>query len=544
MENTANKSWADLYAGFLQDLEHKLGNRQSPSENWKSTEGVHRQMRRLLMSFADFSAVEKIDGIRIEEWNPLSQRPVVPEKPPEIDSLDRDFQSQVRAVHYYLNTSHETLHCLLWEPFFTGNLVPDAKQFNALSLAFEGLCFWHSDIIMSPNVCALTPDNELVHRRFSISQATFHPSRAFKGLGLSDDMAILDIYLSAFCGRRTALHDADDLFARNLVRRVVKLYYMHSRSLAAVFKELKQTGTFDEFYQRFCARPGIPVLLRAPFDAATQTDEYLRWVAGTGLPALVEVSDQLLEQVRMRRSIQTRAYHAFQFLRTVRAGRLARACGSPEASAQSSLEPHLTHYIALLETAMQILCAGEGATDAAKVLEEVQVALAAADEYYEQTVRAQSQNLWLATRTLILGPPTEAIRSGDALQLGALDEADVNNGEILRKLAKLALTSYFFRVVRRGEDGKGSASLLEVMRLATDIMQCQDKLAAGQAEAAEKGAEKGAESGTGDLRLLKELQGLLHRFFNIDIIRAMWSVPLGSMSPEHGKFRELPFIFE
>ncbi|WP_146176577.1 hypothetical protein [Chromobacterium sp. Panama] len=512
-----------IYVEFLQELECKLSRHGATNPKQLSTSGVHRQLLRLLSSFGDFSPVQRNNMVRIEEWNPFSQRPVVPEYQHELatDALDQDFESQARGVRHYISTAHELVHCLLWEPFFSGSFRPTRKQFTDLSLAFEGFCFWHSDIILTRNIRAMTPDNELVYQRNCVSQSHFHPYRAFKAAGVTDDLTALDFYLAAFSGYRTPLHDSDDLFVRNLVRRTIKLYVTHTRSLAAVYRELSRAGTFREFHKRFCSHPGIPKLLSTPFDPGANTFEYLRWVATIGMPSLSRLPNSQLACVRTRRSIQTRAYHAMQLLSLLRDGKLSNKDGVVASDTCSILKPIVASYLDRLEEAMKALV--ESCTP--DIAENMVVD---ADRYYEVEVRRRIQHLdlWVASRTLILGPTTDSLRAGQALNLGFSSTFAEASESILRKLVHHAIGVYLNKVVAGATPGQNSASTIEAMTLGSRLLGTFEALQSGVSGARE------------------DLVAQLVQFFHLDPIRSQWSVPLDSIMPAQGKFRELAFIFE
>lgn len=510
-----------IYTEFLEELERKLSSRRRAASTLQSTSGVHRQLLRLLSSFGDFSPVQRNGAARVEEWNPLSQRPVVPERELATDALDQDFESQAQGVRHYIGTAHEITHCLLWEPFFAGSFLPTRSQFTEVSLAFEGFCFWHSDIVLTRRIRALTPDNELVHKRNCVSQIHFHPYRAFEAAGVTDDLTILDFYLAAFTGHRTPLHGSDDLFVRNLVRRTIKLYITHCRSLPAVYRELNRAGTFREFYRRFCARPGLPALVRSPFDPGQQTFDYLRWMATVGMPSLSRVPDGLVERVRARRRIQTRAYHALQLMSLLRDGRLSRDSGAAAEAAQATLAPRIERYLDRLDQALQALVDSDTAGPA-------EALVAVADSYYEADVRRRAERLrlWVASRTLILGPTTGSMRAGQSVNLGASSGLAQASGKALRRLVHQAIGVYLSKVAARAIEGKDTASLVEAMTLGAQLVRCLDAV------------------GVGADRTRDELAARLTQFLHLDLIRPQWSVPVGSLSPAQGRFRELAFIFE
>ena len=116
----------------------------------QSTSSVHQQLLHLLSSFGDFSPVQRNGVAWVEEWNSLSQRPVVPKWELATDALDQDFESQAHGVRHYIATAHEITHCLLWEPFFlhldlirsqwsvpVGSVSPAQGRFREPAFIFE-----------------------------------------------------------------------------------------------------------------------------------------------------------------------------------------------------------------------------------------------------------------------------------------------------------------------------------------------------------------------------------------------------------------------
>jgi hypothetical protein len=515
---------AVVYENFLEHLSNQLGGANDAQPLRGALErGVHRELLQLLMTFSDFSPVSKEGATRTEEWNPLSQRPVVPEGGLVLDALDQDFESQADGVRRYIGTAHELMHCLLWEPFFGGSFLPRKAVFAEVSLAFEALCFWHSDIVLTPQIRALAPDNEFVYDRSALSQRHFHPYRAFKALGMDDPMSILDVYLAAFTGHRSALHDADDLFARNLARRAIQLYVIHMRSLPALFGELKRHGSFGAFYRRFCARAGVPTLFVAPYDPGTQTFAYCRWVAETGLAAVASSDESLLSAVQARRRVQTRAYHALQLQAVLQAGNVfLRTRGARDRKAIERVVARLDAYLTDLELALLALCRKDP-------LERVLAQVSEADQRYEAEVRValQRPDAWVASRTLIIGPTPKTIRSGNAVVIGCDEWLRRAPARAIDKLVGLLVSEFLPRMAKslaRGADAQ--VDLAEAYAKASRILRSH--------AAFKQDATRGRAA----------LGGHIGSFLRMEPVKAMWSVRLSSVSPANGQFRELPFIFE
>ncbi|PTU64220.1 hypothetical protein DB032_04480 [Chromobacterium sp. Panama] len=96
----------------------------------------------------------------------------------------------------------------------------------------------------------------------------------------------------------------------------------------------------------------------------------------------------------------------------------------------------------------------------------------------------------------------------------------------MRKLVHHAIGVYLNKVVAGATPGQNSASTIEAMTLGSRLLGTFEALQSGVSGARE------------------DLVAQLVQFFHLDPIRSQWSVPLDSIMPAQGKFRELAFIFE
>ena len=198
---------------------------------------------------------------------------------------------------------------LLWESFFIGrNEVKSKPSFSDLSLCFEGFSFWYSDVIITQIFRSMAPNGDFVVSRSSAFQ--FHPGSVLKALNLKLDQG-MDIYTTSFCGKKTRLLNDKNPYANELIRTVYLFYADKIKSLHKAYGVLKRVGIFDSYYKRFCKIENLPTFLPSEFPSPLGDPRaYCRAIYHKALPHLDKFNSRQVEQIRLRRHLQLRAYYA------------------------------------------------------------------------------------------------------------------------------------------------------------------------------------------------------------------------------------------
>ncbi len=457
-------------------------------------------LRPLLNSMSSYSPHSR--DPHVEEWNPFSQRPIF-----EIDThldhgLDRDFNLMTNTVHRFIIMAHEAMHILMWEPFFTGHTCPRACDFRPWSLAFEGFCFWISDVILNRKINLYEPDGQRSFERYSVSQPHFHPRRAFADLGLKDDASILDAYLHAFGGYASPLSRTKSPIPQNLARRAYSFYGLTKKSPAQMFGNFKSIGLFDEYFARFCKIRAIPALLPERIltaDLRGDLHGYCQNIYRAGLMHIEQLPEFQIENVRQRRALQTRAYFAFSL-------RFLLASGNVLAPSRTLLRPcigTIRAYIDGLEGLMAQLCEGRSAPAVARDLREL-------DHAYSRDTRAVflRQNAMVGRRESILPdfPGHTVLQPNE-------DRSHIKPKNMIAFAQALAQHALHLK----------QASLLPAVHaLMASVQEC-----------------KNANAPRNTLHRLSLHANRLLR--HPDFVKK-WSIPLSSFDPAHNSYRELLFL--
>lgn len=460
----------------------------------------------LLNSFTSMSA--RTYDPNIEEWNPFSQRPIFETLPDSGDTFNLDFQKINEAAYRFIIFAHESMHVLLWEPFFTGRLSPNRKQFKEYSLAFEGLCFWFGDIIVNRKMRLLAPDGELVFSRNAASQPHFHPYRVFDQMKIKKEDKILDVYLAAFCGQNSGLKGASGILPRNLNARFEKFYKGTHKPTNRMFDTLKRIGIFEEYFERFCRQPGIPTLLPEPvLNLASAGDllKYCHSVYQKGMPHIEGLSRVDIEAVRVRRSIQTRAYFAYCLRHLVGSRYITKA---PAFEVEPCLR-EIEIYLEGLDSALAALCEQKTALSR-KLLDR-------ADRHYGRAIHSEFSKSKLATTRrehIIPELPGHTV-------LHLFEDRSNLSDRDMTKFCQAILDQYAIPSLDLKSQPELSRDLLvEIEKTVSILVECKKRKSA-----------------------IQKLRAQVDQLLLSELVFRRWSVPLASISPQHNRFRELLFLY-
>ncbi|RWB31645.1 hypothetical protein [Mesorhizobium sp.] len=341
----------------------------------------------LFRSFPVVSETERmVAARRLEDWNPLGQRLLLPDATPAPASeFEAEFSLLVMAAQSLVEWSHEAIHMLAVEPWCVGRLDLSSKErLSEWYLAAEGLAFWYADIVVTRAIRRSTPETELIYCRSSVSNAGFHPEEAFRRVGLSAADELLEGYLAAFLGRDSALVGSGDPLASTYYERL-KGFYRDSRvTLGSLSGVLTQFGATGDYWRRFCRIDGLPALTDA--DLPDEPAAAMRMIGMSALPGLRNANQALLESVRIRRMAQIRAWHGWMLREAARQGWIATALPLDEPAFMDAIEAYLDD----MERALVMLGAGSDSMAVARI--------EAADRDYERLVRAPLQIAQAVTR--------------------------------------------------------------------------------------------------------------------------------------------------
>jgi hypothetical protein len=461
------------------------------------------------------AAVNEVDAskrAKVSEWNPFYQR-VYLLSAAELrdDPLTRDLDRAADTIDRFIDVSHQASHVLLLEPFFVGRATaPTAAQFVSTSLVCEGFCFWYADIVVTRRLRVRLADGELVRARSSFSQPLFHPYRAFQAIGIEDEEKILDVYLRAFAGEKSALFHKKHLpLVHELFHRFARFFFASQKGIRDLKRELERQDVFGEFRRRFCLVPGLPSLLPESIlqiDVHQDPRAFCLEVARSGLPWIGSLTQTVLQRVRARRAVQTRAYGAYSLRAVLRDGTFTVAgvgVGESRQPRRDLLLSSLEEYLSRLEAAIIALARGAP-------LRQVESLREAADAFYTAQVLARLRRtpLWVSERKMVLPymkPPLGLVR--EPSRLSRKDRA-----HLTRRALKLASRVYVEVPNPPVEGLRRMAALLDTAAAPRD-------------------------GGRHDAAWARALNALLCAPGLIDT----WSVRLDAIDPAENRFRELRF---
>jgi hypothetical protein len=507
-----SRTYLESYLGVLKFMEKTGRAQRSPSPRkipfLESVPG-------LKALFLSMSAVAPaVPDTSSEEWNPLSQRPHSALPPSLSDELGAEITALKTAVDEFTILSHEMMHIALWEPFFAGYWRPRTRQvFRSFSLMAEGFCYFFSDIVVSGAIRVFLPDGEFAQDRQTPSNARFHPVRAFQALGIANHETILDIYLEGFRGQSTRLWQPRGTsdFAASLAAQAYAFYAGSQSHLDDMYGALVELGVLKDYYQRFCAIPGLPTFL--PPSGGTQfldlddPKSYFAHFYRKVFPHLAVMSTNQLNELKWRRMVQMRAYYASQVSWLLRRG--AVVAKGMTAASQRQVLLDIESYLDGLEALLKDL--------ANKRDKSFLTTLSRLDKQYSKNVRAKflAHDVWCGHRWLIAPR-----RAGGLISLNepfpAKDKAAV------KKLSHL-VTYLVEELTGQLSDCKTVAARAEVFKRLVAV-----------AAIGEKG--EGVKTRLGIERLRSELRK--------PYALAIWSLPLASFDPLNNRYRELLFSYQ
>lgn len=451
-----------------------------------------------------------------EEWNPLSQRPHSPLPPAISDELGAEISSLKEAVDAFTTLSHEMMHVALCEPIFTGTWRPrNQASFRDFFLMSEGFCFFFADIVVSGAVRVRLPDGEFALDRETPSNSNFHPIRAFHALGIQDQQKILDIYLNGFSGRRTSLvqqHGTNDFAAALAIK--IHTFYAHSQPyLKELYKALHSFGGLTEFYQRFCAIPGLPSFLSestAQLARGSDLKLYFEEFFQSGLTCLGQLTPAQTSSIRWRRMMQMRAFYALQVRWFLSEGQvIAQGFKAP-------LRKRLLDQVELYLDGLRALLLQLG--------QQPDVSPAAAmmqlDAQYETQVRAYflTHHVWAGHRWLIA--PS---RAGGYLSVFDKSFEKTRGGKKrLLDTAEYLVEELAARMPENATVASRAETLAHIQQMAAI----------------------GATAGHGTLAQVRTAAQKLRQALSAPQILSIWSLPLASFDPVKNQYRELLFSYK
>lgn len=505
------KSYADVLK-FLADGVKPQGRRAKASPELtfiRNVEGVDTLYRTI-------SAVgAAVPGTSEEEWNPLSQRPHSPHPPEPSHELGEEIFALKAAVDSFTTLAHEMMHVALWEPYFTGRWRPTGtKAFTGFSLLGEGYSFFFSDIIVSRAVRARMPDGEYALERHTSENARFHPIRAFDALGIKDDDRILDVYLDAFCGRKTKLWQprGTSAYASSLAGQIHDFYEGALLALHELHGAIAAFGGTSELHERFCRIPNLPTFLGVDHDLTPESrnlKDYFLAFHAKALDHLVNLDDLTVGRIRLRRALQMRAYFALQ-LRWVLTHDLVVA-KSWSASKRKTASHGVDSYLDGLEALLFDLARSEG--------NAVATGLASLDDSYDASVRQSliRHDAWVASRWLVVPR-----RAGGFVSIKGPTPAKDRDAKIALLRTTAFLVDELTRRMRASKTIEERAAIMTQIRRVSAL----GELGSGSAKATQQAL----------MRLRRELIR--------PEIRDIWSLPLASIDPARNAFRELAFSYK
>jgi hypothetical protein len=477
---------------------------------------------KVLDSLVSSAAISKQTNFEPKEWNPFSQR-VYMQSASDLSDAEKmmDVDQIIDSIGRFLELSHEAMHILLWEPLFVGFAKSPitSKTFSELSLCFEGFCFWYADIIITKNLRERFLDGEFIFNRNAVSQPGFHPYRAFSILGINDPIKILDLYGEIFSGKKDTLfyRKKSDLYIGDLLERFGGFYVYSINSIRLLYKEYEAMNFFSEYKVRFCDKDGLPSLLNDDLlliDWQKNPQEYCKKIFKIALPSINAITKRQLTRVQQRRSIQTRAYHAYGIISALNRGLVFSA--KRQEYKRNLFKRNLEIYLVKLESALMLL-AKNGS------IVKVQHMMNQADIFYSKYIRVYSEknSLWLNSRFLLFPNLTGTFnRFG---RLGESEELKWNEMNALTRHALRISYDYLNQLLNKKSELKNQTRIRsKIGKLILAVPKSRNHASSSEI--------KKWKSAFNSLVLDKE-------------ILKIWSVELCKCDPQKNKFREVNFVY-
>jgi hypothetical protein len=500
---------------YLDRLHRRL--QGAPSRSRDARLSIARELPGLfeLVESLSAAAVNEVDASKrpvVCEWNPFYQRVyLLSAEELRDDPLTRHLDRAADTIDRFIDVSHQASHVLLLEPLFVGRATaPTAEQFVTTSLVCEGYCFWYADIVVTRRLRVRLADGELVRARSSFSQPLFHPYRAFQAVGLEDEAKILDVYLRAFAGEKSALFYKKHLpLVHELFHRFARFYFGSQKGVRDLKRELDRQDVFGEFRRRFCLVPGLPSLLPESIlkiDVHEDPHAFCLAVARSGLAWIGSLAPAVLQRVRARRVVQSRAYAAYSLRAVLRDGTFTVAgpgAGKRPQPRRDLLLSCLEEYLSRLEAAIVALARGAPLRQVESLREE-------ADAFYTAQILARLRRtpLWVSERKMVL--PYMKLPFGVVREPSRLSRRD--RAVLTRHVLKLASRVYLEAPNPPADGLRQMAALLDA-------------------------AAAPGDAGRHDAAWARAYNALLCAPRLIDT----WSVRLDAIDPAENRFRELRF---
>ncbi len=446
----------------------------------------------------------------LQDWNPFSQRPIYELEPEIKDQFRYDFLRHADVTCRFLVLAHEAMHVLMWEPFFTGRMRPSKNNFPYLSLSFEGFCFWHTDIVVNAQIKTQAPDGESLFTRHSVSQPTVHPSKALSQLKLKDPRQIMDTYLKAFTGHETAFSEnVQNPLIYNFAERFYAFYKSTLKPAAKMHSTLQDLGVFTDFFSRYCRVDDIPAALPGALldeNLTSQTSNYCWNVYTKGLPYLHNLNRQEIFAIRLRRSLQTRAYFAFSLKFLLENEHFL---ASSEFNKAATLQ-HLEDYLERLEDALSILSKSRAVAQVFQLRKK-------ADQFFSRKVRAPLRLANVrSTRKELIYP---LLPHHSRLQIG--EDRSHLSPKTLGRFAQEVLNR---TVIPCLQDADPSL-IRDIRHLSQKILDLHGSMRSLQIKA-------------------RSLSQALDQVLSHETILKNWSLRLDTIHPEYNCFQELIFHYK
>lgn len=477
----------------LQDIEHNLRAHGALGvRRWTALpEDAMPGLEQLLGSLTVISPSKRqVRERHVEDWNPLAQRVLLSDRATlPMSELELPLGTLSSHAQTFVEWAHEAVHIYSMEGWLTGaHALTDRESFRSWYLAGEGLAYWYADIVVTRALRQALPSLNLVFSRQAVSSASFHPETALAELGLTSPEDVLPVYLEAFTGRWE--HQGPERLGRAFSARVRDFYEDSAGTLGNLFQTLSDYDILDGYWRRFCAIPGLPSLLdesqRRDLGALTAVPAH-RLLAHS-LATLSRLDEQHLAAVRLRRSLQLRAYYLWMLLATLEGGQVYGLEPSASDEAGRALRPLLDD----LAQGLQSLAAGAALTEVQQVADRVSASV-------DAVIAGPLAGSIMAYRYWIF--PAFAPTGG---LMGLWTERSAFSDEEAARIA-----SDVFERSTRSE---------EVILLMSDFLRT---LRSGQAE-----------------RVVAFNRLMLHRD-----VRPTWTIDLGEISFQSDRFRELAFEF-
>ncbi len=503
------------YAQFIVTARINLGPRKHLIPRTKVSELPFHQpgLTNLLNTFAVGSPhSRKLD---IEEWNPISQRPLFDCDKVDYCDFDGAFRATTHAIHHSIVLVHESIHVLMWESFFSGAFVPKSSNFCKLSLAFEGFCFWYADIILNRRIKIKSPDGEFVFKRHSASQNHVHPYHVFQALNVMDPEKIMRIYIDAFTGYETPISKNMN---KPLVNEIANRFYgFYSDTLKApveMFKVLDDVQIFGEYFEKFCKIQNIPSMFSKTFlktDPSQNLNEYCWAIFSKEMPRMDSLGSVQIRAVRLRRSLQTRAYFAFALRHSIERSNYIAKPGL----SKKQMQKNINLYVEQLRVALNDLCEAQSHSKVIRSIEH-------ADRFYLKNIRSRliKYNAYCGRRLQLL--PTFPGYSTLAIN-------DKRTHLSRRQLLKFSQHLIDTLVVPNLDLVGKSADSLTLLRSASALTKY---LASLQNLKGKKYSSQ-----------VKNISTKIDKILSHKLVLPYWSIPLSDIRPDQNAFREIIFKY-